>query len=96
MIRSFGNRLAEDLFHDRQTATTRRLPPDLRRPAQRKLQYLNAAVRLRDLAAPPGNRLESLRGDRQGFHAIRINDQWRIVFRWDAAGVTRVEVTDNH
>lgn len=96
MIRSFGNRLADDLFHDRLTAVTRRVPPELRRTAQRKLQYLNAAVRLRDLARPPGNRLETLKGDRRGLHAIRINDQWRIVFRWEDDGVTGVEVTDSH
>jgi proteic killer suppression protein len=96
VIRSFGNRLADDLFHDRPTGVTRRFPSELRRAAQRKLQYLNAAVRLRDLAVPPGNRLETLKGDRRGFHAIRINDQWRIVFRWEDDGVTGVEVTDYH
>ena len=96
MIRSFANRLAADLFHDRLTAATRRFPPELRRPAQRKLQYVNAAVRLGDLASPPGNKLEALKGDRRGFHAIRINDQWRIVFRWEADGVTAVEVADYH
>lgn len=96
MIRSFGNRLADDLFHDRLTAVTRRFPPELRRPAQRKLQYLNAAVRLGDLAVPPGDRLETLKGDRRGWHAIRINDHRRIVFRWEAEGVTGVEVADYH
>jgi proteic killer suppression protein len=55
---------------------------------------VNAAVRLRDLAVPPGNRLEALKGDRRGCHAIRINGQWRIVFRWGDDGVTGVEVTD--
>ena len=53
-------------------------------------------VRLGDLAVPPGNRLETLRGDRLGLHAIRINDQWRIVFRWEDDAVTGVEVTDYH
>ena len=96
MIRSFGNRLADDLFHDRLTAVTRRFPPELRRPAQRKLQYLNAAAGLRDLVVPPGNRLEALKGDHRGFHAIRINDHWRIVFRWEDDGVTGVEVADYH
>jgi proteic killer suppression protein len=96
VIRSFRNRLAEDLFHDRTTAASRRFPADLRRAAQRKLQYVNAAARLRDLAVPPGNRLEALKGDRRGHHAIRINDQWRIVFRWDDTGVLDVEVTDYH
>jgi proteic killer suppression protein len=96
VIRSFGNRLADDLFHDRLTTTIRRFPPKLRRAAQRKLQYLNAAVRLRDLAVPPGNRLEALKGDRRGFHSIRINDQWRIIFNWKDDGVTGVAVTDYH
>lgn len=96
MIRSFANRLAEDLFHERLTAGIRRFPPELRRAAQRKLQYLNAAVRLSDLAVPPGNRLEALKGNRRGSHAIRINDQWRVVFRWEHDGVAAVEVTDYH
>jgi len=96
VIRSFGNRLADDLFHDRLTTATRRFPPELRRAAQRKLQYLNAAVRLRDLAVPPGNRLEALKGDRRGSHSIRINDQWRIIFHWKDDGVTGVAVTDYH
>ena len=96
MIRSFGDRLADDLFHDRLTTATRRFPPELRRAAQRKLQYLNAAERLRDLAVPPGDRLEALKGDRRGFHSIRINDQWRIIFNWKNDGVTGVAVTDYH
>ena len=96
MIRSFRNRLAEDLFHDRMTGATRRFSPDLRRAAQRKLQYVNAAARLQDLPVPPGNKLEALKGDRRGFHAIRINVQWRIVFRWEDNGVSEVEVTDYH
>lgn len=75
MIRSFKNRLADDLFHDRVTTATRRFPPELRQTVQRKLQYLNAAVGLRDLAVPPGNRLEALKGDRRGLHSIRINDR---------------------
>ncbi len=96
MIRSFGNRLADDLFHERLTSGTRRFPPELRRSALRKLQYVNSAVSLGDLAVLHGNRLEALKGDRRGFHAIRINDQWRIVFRWQRDGVDAVEVTDYH
>ena len=57
---------------------------------------MNSAVSLGDLAVLPGNRLEALKGDRRGFHAIRINDQWRIVFRWQRDGVDAVEVTDYH
>ena len=96
MIRSFGNRLTEDLFHERRTSRARRFPPELREAAHRKLQYLNAAASLGDLAVLPGNRLEALRGDRRGYHAIRINDQWRIVFRWGRDGADAVEVTDYH
>jgi len=96
VIRSFGNRLADDLFHERLTSRTRRFAPELRRAAHRKLQYVNAAVSLGDLAVLPGNRLEALKGDRRGFHAIRINAQWRIVFRWERDGVDAVEVTDYH
>jgi len=88
--------LAEDLFQDRMTGATRRFPPELKRAAQRKLQYLNAAARLHDLAMPPGNRLEALKGDRKGFHSIRVNDQWRVVFRWADDGVSDVAVIDYH
>jgi proteic killer suppression protein len=64
--------------------------------AQRKLQMLDDAVELRDLLAPPGNRLEALSGDRVGQHSIRINGQWRICFRWTAAGPEDVEIVDYH
>lgn len=96
MIRSFGNALAEDLFHDRNTKATRSFPSDLRRPALRKLQYVNAAVLLTDLRVPPGNRLESLKGDLKGYHSIRINDQWRIVFQWSDGNADNVKVVDYH
>ena len=78
------------------TGGTRRFPPELKRAAQRKLQYLNAAARLHDLAMPPRNRLEALKGDRKGFHSIRVNDQWRVVFRWADDGVSEVAVIDYH
>lgn len=96
MIRSFKNRLAEDLFHGRVTTATRRFPTEVRKSARRKLQYLNAAVRLEDLALPPGNRLEALKGALKGLHSIRINDQWRVVFRWSTEGAAEVQVTDYH
>lgn len=64
--------------------------------AQRKLQMLDDAVELRDLLAPPGNRLEALRGDRAGQHSIRINDQWRVCFVWSANGPENVEIVDYH
>ena len=64
--------------------------------AQRKLQMLDAAGELRDLRAPPGNRLEALSGDRAGQHSIRINDQWRICFVWKSDGAHSVEIVDYH
>jgi len=96
MIQDFGNRLAEDLFDDRLSAAVRRFPPDLRRPARRKLLYLHDAAELRDLRVPPGNRLEALQGRWKGFHSIRINDQWRIVFRWQSGNALGVQVVDYH
>ena len=96
MIESFGNALAEDLFEDRRTRATRAFPPDLRRVARRKLLYLHDAAELRDLRVPPGNRLESLRGDLAGFHSIRINDQWRVVFRWQGGNAFDAQIVDYH
>jgi proteic killer suppression protein len=95
MIVSFRGQLAEDLFFDRRTGVTRRFSDELRGVTQRKLQYLNAAGRLDDLRAPPGNRLEALKGKLAGFQSIRINDQWRIVFRW-RDGAHEVQIVDYH
>ena len=68
----------------------------IERPARRKLDMIHAATDLRDLLMPPGNRLEALSGNRAGQHSIRINDQWRICFRWTAAGAEDVEIVDYH
>jgi proteic killer suppression protein len=96
MIESFGNRLAEDLFYDRRSRATRSFPPELRRVARRKLLYIHDAAELKDLRVPPGNRLESLRGDRKGCHSVRINEQWRVVFRWRGGSAFEVEIVDYH
>lgn len=96
MIVAFGNKLAEDLFHGATTRASRALPAELRRPAQRKLQYLNSAKTLTDLRVPPGNRLEALLGEWRGFHSIRVNDKWRIVFRWLDGEAHDVRVVDYH
>ena len=96
MIVTFGNALAEDLFDDRRTRATRAFPPDLRRVARRKLLYLHDAAELKDLRVPPGNRLERLKGSRGGFHSIRINDQWRVVFRWESGNAFEVQIVDYH
>jgi toxin HigB-1 len=93
MIRSFADRDAEGLFHGR---FARRLAHDVQRVAQRKLGQIHQAKELRDLAAPPGNRLEALRGDREGQHSIRINDQWRTCFVWNEGDAERVEIVDYH
>lgn len=69
---------------------------DVRKIAQRKLDMLHYAAQLSDLNAPPGNRLELLKGDLNGYHSVRINDQWRIVFIWSEAGPTNVRITDYH
>jgi proteic killer suppression protein len=74
---------------------TRRFPSTLRQVAQRKLQYLNSAIRLEDLKTPPGNRLEGLKGALAGYYSIRVNDQWRIVFRWKD-GAYEVQIVDYH
>src|ERR1700730_16794667 len=79
MIRPSADRQAEALFHGRHA---RRLPANIQRVAQRKLRQLHSAEDLRDLAAPPGNRLEALRGSRTGQHSVRINDRWRLCFVW--------------
>ncbi len=74
----------------------RRWPQDLQRRALRKLLILDAAETLADLRVPPGNRLEKLTGDRTGEHGIRINDQWRVCFRWKGGNAHAVEITDYH
>jgi proteic killer suppression protein len=74
----------------------RRFPVELYTIARRKLLYLHDAAALADLVVPPGNRLERLRGERAGYYSIRINDQWRVVFRWDAGNALDVQVVDYH
>jgi proteic killer suppression protein len=96
VIVSFGDRATEALFHGEGGKGVRRLPRDIHATAQRKLDLLNAATALLDLRAPPGNRLEALKGDLKGHHSIRINDPWRIVFRWTASGPEAVRITDYH
>ncbi|MDH3532476.1 MAG: type II toxin-antitoxin system RelE/ParE family toxin [Gammaproteobacteria bacterium] len=96
MIETFGNALAEDLFDDRRTKATRAFPPELFRAARRKLLYLHDAAELKDLRVPPGNRLEGLKGNWKGFQSIRINDQWRVVFRWEGGSAFDVQIVDYH
>ena len=96
MIASFGDESTEDIFNGENTKAARCIPNELWRAASRKLDVLNAAHELRDLMMPPGNRLESLQGTLAGKHSIRINDQFRIVFRWEAGNAHEVQIADYH
>lgn len=93
MIRSFACPATAAIFNDRQVPD---FPPTVQRTARRKLVQIDLAMNLSDLRVPPGNRLEVLRGDRAGRHSIRINDQWRICFRWTTNGAEEVEIVDYH
>lgn len=93
MIRSFKDRDTESIFNG---MFVRRIPKQIALLAARKLNQVHAAGILDDLRIPPGNRLEALKGDRKGQHSIRINDQWRICFRWTQAGPDAVEIVDYH
>ncbi len=92
MIRSFRDKDTEALFND---VPVHRLDAIVR-PARRKLLYLHRARVIQDLNAPPGNRLEALKGDRRGQHSIRVNDQWRICFTWRDGDAYDVEIVDYH
>ena len=96
MIQTFGNALAEDLFYDKRSKATRPFPLELRRVARRKLLYLHDVADMRDLIAPPGNRLKSLKGEWKGFYSIRINDQWRLVFQWGNGHAYEAQIIDYH
>ncbi len=93
MIKSFADKETEKVFKGE---ASRKLPLDIQKVARRKLIYLDEADDLRDLFAPPGNRLEALKGDRAGQHSIRINDQWRICFKWKQPHADDAEITDYH
>jgi toxin HigB-1 len=93
VIRSFKDRVTEAVFGGR---CPKGFPTDVFPIARRKLGMLDAAPSLDALRVPPGNRLEALKNDRKGQHSIRVNDQWRICFRWTASGPMDVEVVDYH
>jgi toxin HigB-1 len=93
VIKSFADKRTQELFA---TGAAKRFPSDVARRAARKLEYVDLATSLDDLKVPPGNRLYALRGDRQGQHAIAVNDQWRICFRFVDGDAYDVEVCDYH
>ena len=96
MIISFNDKATADLFHGISSRHVRKLPNQIHEFALYKLDVLNAAQNLDDLRSPPGSRLEPLKGDLRGFHSIRINAQWRIVFRWAANAAHDVSIMDYH
>jgi proteic killer suppression protein len=93
VIKSFASKETEKIFN---REFSRKLPQDIQRIAMRKLWMLHAAKALRELLIPPSNQLEALSGDRKGQHSIRINQQWRICFKWVKGGVEGVEIVDYH
>jgi proteic killer suppression protein len=96
MIASFRDSALESFYYDGPGRKSRRIPADLHGAIRRKLDQLNSASELGDLRVPPANRLEALKGDREGSHSIRVNDQWRIVFRWSGDAPHEVELVDYH
>ena len=93
MIRNFADREAEKIWTG---SPSRRLPAGIQPVARRKLRMLNNAAVLDDLRIPPATRLEALKGDRKGWHSIRINDRWRVCFRWKDGDAHDVEIVDYH
>lgn len=93
MIKTFADRRTQELYV---TGKGKRLPPDVAKRAVRKLEYIDLAAQLNDLMVPPGNRLHALEGSRKGQHAISVNDQWRICFRFVNGDAYEVEFCDYH
>jgi len=96
MIISFADKATEHLYHGKKSKESRKHPRNIVKVAIRKLDMLNGAQDLNDLRSPPGNQLEALKGDLKGFHSIRINEQWRILFKWEAGQASNVAIRDYH
>jgi len=96
VIQSFADETTADLFRERNTRAARRVPHEIWRLVHRKLKMLDVAARLQDLAVPPGNRLERLKGDRAGRHSMRVNVRYRVTFRWEGGHAYEVSVEDYH
>ena len=93
MLRSFGSKETEKIWNGVRSS---KLPPEVQKIGRRKLRMINNSVDLKDLRIPPSNRLEKLSGPRKDFYSIRINDQWRIIFIWEAGHALQVEIVDYH
>jgi toxin HigB-1 len=96
VIKSFRDQTTEDIFNGLDSKSARKIPKIIWEGAHRKLDMLNAAHELKDLMVPPGNRLEKLKGSLAGYFSIRINDQFRIIFKWSDGNITDVQITDYH
>ena len=96
MIKSFGSKATEDLYHGFDSREARKIPQMIWKVAQRKMDMLNTAAELKDLLAPPGNRLERLEGGLKGKYSIRINNQYRVIFRFEEDNAFEVEIVDYH
>jgi toxin HigB-1 len=96
VIRSFGDVPTEDVFHGRETKQARKLPKGIWGVIRRKLDLVNAAQTLHDLRMPPNNKLEELKYDRPGYHSIRVNEQYRIIFKFEGGNASDVTCEDPH
>lgn len=96
MIRGFGDKTTEDIWNGENTAAARKIPREIWGVAHRKLDMIRAAHELGDLRVPPGNRLEKLKGNLRDYHSIRINDQYRIIFKWEGGSANDVQISDYH
>jgi proteic killer suppression protein len=96
MIVNFKDKATEDVFNGVYSKESRKIPQNIHSIAVRKLDMINAAIRIEDLRIPPGNRLESLKGDLVGFFSIRINDQFRIIFTFNQSNAFNVQIVDYH
>ena len=93
MLKSFGSKETEKIWNGVRSS---KVPPEIQKIGRRKLRMINNSIDLNDLRIPPSNRLEKLSGKLKGYHSIRINDQWRIVFIWNAGHALEVEIVDYH
>jgi proteic killer suppression protein len=93
MLRSFGSKETEKIWNGVRTS---KIPPEIQKVGRRKLRMINNSVDLNDLRIPPSNRLEKLSGNMREYYSIRINDQWRIIFKWQAGLAFEVEIIDYH
>ena len=93
MIQSFGNKETEKIWNG---TRSRKYPNDIQKTARRKLRMINNSIDINDLRIPPANRLEKLKGDLKEYHSIRVNNQWRIIFKWSNGNANEVEIVDYH